>query len=85
MRIQYNRFGTLTLDAEDGRDELFLAEMAKTLNFNKNKKVLNEIFAWTTEDYCVDEKGNHIEEGPIEVLFDKNGEVWPGIKTLKIN
>ena len=90
MKVNYDQFGTLELEAEDGRDHLWLAAFLE--GFPKAMwPHLERHLSIDLESGCVrdrvDPDGHSIPavEMSIEECIGDDGEVWGGVERIEIH
>lgn len=98
MKVDYNGYGSFELKAEDGRDELFLAEYLKSIP-NEYRSVLSNFIRVDMDSMCVTDKdpdtGKKLPNGEtmkmedcdIGAVFDRANrkETWGPIVSLAFN
>ncbi len=91
MKITYNYFGNLEIEAEDDRDRLWLRDFLKYTP-KEDREFLSRFIVVDMESMCVSEKkfsnGEHIPmvEVDIESVMDKKGEdTWGIIEKITIS
>ncbi len=84
MRVDYGYLSSITLEAEDVRDELWLENFIKFLP-KEHFPIFSAIMSIDFESACVLENGEKAKNVELEQCFDDEGDVWGGVERIEID